>query len=183
MKEKKHFCDQLNNILSQKKFYLCLLILCVLSCTITYNINKILYNAEVASCSESDYTYLKEAASHLYDAQNQSITFNKVPDDIKISNITYDNNEIMVSCILNKDYTYIPNPSITVTISSDFKDIKITQLDNKKATSKVTLTVLSICYGILEILLPLIILLLILLFPYSCSLSKQEQDKHITNNN
>lgn len=177
MKEKRYFCDWYNDvILNNKWFYITVVCLCIISCIITYNVCKVKYNQEVANTSESDYEYLIDVINNIYDKDGNSIILRNIPNDVTISNMDIDSEGIAFTCTLNKNFHYISNPYVFVSASSSSNKIDIIPISKDKATSPLILNITSVCFGLLLISLPLVIVLAILLIPYSISAIKKSRN-------
>lgn len=160
MKEKKFFCDRLDNVISKPIFIILLIALLIMSCIISYNICNNKFLKEISQYSESDYEYLVTLADSICDEDSKSINTSNVPDNVQITDIKYTKEQITFKCILDKNFIFAINPQVFVTISNNFDDVKVTIPSKEIATDSFITVLLSICFGLLAVLIPMILILL-----------------------
>jgi len=137
-----------------------LIALIIVSCIISYNICNNKFLKEISQYSESDYEYLVTLADNICDEDNKSINTSNIPDNVQITDIIYSNEQISFKCILDKNFIFAVNPQVFVTISNNFDDVKITYPSKEIATNNFITILLSICFGLLTVLIPMILIFL-----------------------
>lgn len=167
MKQKKFFCDYFDKY--QSRLIILLLPLLIISCIISYDINHKTYLNEVQQYKEYDYTYLNEIANNIWNKNDKTLSFSNVPEDISITDFIYTKGNISFRAIEDKDFNFVSNPAVSVTISQKINKIDISPLNKKFAINKTTLIILSICFGLLAILIPFFFIYICLVLCYEIS--------------
>jgi len=169
MKEKRFFCDFFEEHFTTKKFAVLLCILMVISCVISYQINNQTYLKELSLYSKDDYSYLNKIAENIWINETKALSFSNIPDDVSINDFNYDHNTITFKCTLDKNFMYISNPIAYVIISQTDNNIQILNPTKEMATNKILLTLLSICFGMLAVLIPVLFIYVITIIIVSIS--------------
>ena len=162
MNEKKFFCDFFDKHYTTKRVVLIMFVFSVISAFVSYNINYKTYTKELSKYSAEDYTYLSEFATTLYDSKNKTLKLFNMPDNVSISNISYTDDSMTFQCLLDKDFWFVSNPVVHVKISKALNNIEITGSNKEVATNKITLVILSICFGLLFVWLPFLLIHILL---------------------
>ena len=167
MKEKKFFCDYF--VKYQYRLIALLLPLFLISCVISYDINHRTYLNEVQQYQEYDYTNLNEIANDIWNKNDKTLSFSNIPEDILITDFIYTKENISFRAVVNKEFNFVSNPTVNVWISQKSNEIEISSLNEKFAIKKTILIILSICFGLLAILIPYFFIYLCLLLCYEIS--------------